>query len=1660
MEEESMVLNPLAKRFGIVSQVLAVIVVLAMVIPASLALIRAYETTPTSDVTEYVRIDIKNAGDVAFLSTKMDIVATYDSYIVAKATKTVQASLSKGYAVESLPEMTKFKFGQYAFDTTLGSPAFTEELKTYSDVTETNYYFVKFNAPVKAEWKADMEAKGAKIKTTVDGYTVLVNIAPSMVQTLQAEPYVMWVGEYYPAYKISSEVASAVGTIKMDVMTPPEYRGYVASRIGRLFQKLGTGSFDEMASRYETRGGLGFLRINADASLVTSIARIPNVYYIIRFDQQSIDNAFQHGQVQSGASTSIGAPATLVAGAYGAAVPIWNMGIFGQTNPQTGQPIVVGSSDSGVRLDHDMIRQGTITNANWDTSNGYAEGNYNFSVTTHRKIVRYAIGAETQWDKIANTAPDHGAHTTGTVAGYDNPVAGTSANDGVAPGAKISFYDIGNNTATSVYPPADYSVMWNLARIDGARSYTQSWGSAYQTSYTGDMYDIDMFAYTYPTFMYTWSAGNSGTGANTIGQQAESKNTIAVGAYTDGANSMNSATFSSNGPTFDGRLKPDIMAPGTATTSVNSAGTNGYTDMDGTSMAAPNAQGGIALMAQYFLQGWYPTGALVAGNAFDPSSSLIRACLINGCEQMTGATRAYNNGNGNSMAYPNSAQGWGRMDLDNSLMFAADALKMQCFDGDNGVETGKYVEYTYRVAAVGTPLKVTIAWNDYPAAIGSTNALVNDLDLTVTNGANVYKGNVFTGTIGTATTPANSAFAADHKNNVEQVWVAPASAVAGTWVIRVTGYNVPVAPQPFAIVISGNLDLTYGTIQLDHNVYGATETATIRIEDSGAGVGPLTATARSIVAGFTRSVSCTQVGSGVYIGTIALTMDRADLVKLPVDAADTLSVRYDDVSGTVHSSWANASVDGYGPTITNVHTGLVSATSAEIEWTTGDNANATVYYGTTPSTVTSKVVQNTPFALAQKVVLGGLLMNQLYYFDVESTDVHGNKVKATNGGNHYTFSTQGMGDMLLYINGGTGYNYDLMIQKYVYSLNQSGWVTNTMTSWVDGNPTLATLQLYKVILFQPGLEEYPQFSDTQRTLFKQYLDAGGRLFTTSQDTAWAFGDTTSPYYTIARRMWMRSQLHQNWLTDPATFANIYGITGDPISGTYTAGLTYNAFRSGGYGDTISTLAAGHTATYVWANNAAQTARIAVKGVSLLNNGTAGVGVWGGTPTRIVSCAFEWSCIIDNFTVASPVRSAILDSTINWLLGHDHPDVVVTYPNGGEILPGPSVAVTWTRALWGGAVVATQSLFYSPDAGTSWFLETSAIGTTALTYTWNIGTRARGSNYLVKIVVADSGVPVGTCPLSGSDTSNAVFTINTADTVPPLVVPGSVRVTPNPVSTGQTCWINATIDDTTTGNSAISQAEYFIGTPGANGAGTAMSATDGVFNTATEAVYRMGTVAPGVSGTYTVYVHGRDSAGNWGPYESTTFQFFASGPPPTTPWQNITVTAGWNLISVNITGPTTMPAALTDKANGGAGLVVWTRAMWYNPATTTDPWKQYNTGWNAALNDLTTVSNSMGVWLYVTTVGDGQICVGGTGYSLPTTTAITLRTGWNLVGFPSNDAAYTVAMLKAACPTVTIVEHYDAVATYLTSAMLDADVFVPDSAYWVYTSADTTWNKAY
>ncbi len=170
----------------------------------------------------------------------------------------------------------------------------------------------------------------------------------------------------------------------------------------------------------------------------------------------------------------------------------------------------------------------------------------------------------------------------------------------------------------------------------------------------------------------------------------------------------------------------------------------------------------------------------------------------------------------------------------------------------------------------------------------------------------------------------------------------------------------------------------------------------------------------------------------------------------------------------------------------------------------------------------------------------------------------------------------------------------------------------------------------------------------------------------------------------------------------------------------------------------------------------------------------------------------------------------------------------------------------------------------------------------------------------------------------------------------------------------------------------------------------------------------------------------------------------------TAYAMIPVVAGWNLVSLPLVPATTnMPGALADSN----GDTTWTRAMWYNPLTSADPWKQYNAVWPSSLNDLSAVNQTMGLWVYVTTVGDGYLNITG---SLPMSTAISLKPGWNMVGYPAqNDATYTVGQLKSATGA-TIVEGFSGVATYKTQILADAYVLKKGEAYWVYVPTDATW----
>jgi subtilisin family serine protease len=132
----------------------------------------------------------------------------------------------------------------------------------------------------------------------------------------------------------------------------------------------------------------------------------------------------------------------------------------------------------------------------------------------------------------------------------------------------------------------------------------------------------------------------------------------------------NLAQFSSGGPTFDGRIKPDLVAPGDSIDSADLTGsgdTCGTVKKSGTSMATPLAAGAMALLRQYFTDGFYPTGTKTSGNDLTPSAALLRAVAINGARSMKGFDQY-----GNPLDPPPSPrQGWGRLNLASSVLLVS-----------------------------------------------------------------------------------------------------------------------------------------------------------------------------------------------------------------------------------------------------------------------------------------------------------------------------------------------------------------------------------------------------------------------------------------------------------------------------------------------------------------------------------------------------------------------------------------------------------------------------------------------------------------------------------------------------------------------------------------------------------------------------------------------------------------------------------------------------------------------------------------------------------------------------------------------------------------------------------------------------------------------------
>jgi len=364
--------------------------------------------------------------------------------------------------------------------------------------------------------------------------------------------------------------------------------------------------------------------------------------------------------------------------------------------------------------------------------------------------------------------------------------------------------------------PLDLSTLFGDAYRRRARIHSNSWGGGAPGAYDAQCEQLDRFVWEHKDFCVLVAAGNDGTDRDGDGRinpmsvtsPATAKNCITVGAcesvrpefdretYGDwwdsdypvppfrddpmANDSRQVVAFSSRGPTRDGRLKPEVIAPGTFILSTRSTQiapnnfawgahppSNGqYFFMGGTSMATPLVAGAVALIREYLRK---------ERRIAKPSAALLKAALVLGARRLsdrnpTAAERLGDND-----------QGFGRVHLDESLIPRKPTLA-HFLQPRTKLGTGDVYNLEIEVRSSRVPVRIVLAYSDYPGL-----TLVNNLNLIARSpGGTVYAGNQPSGTL-----------TMDTANNVEVIEVKRPT--PGTWRIVIVGSNVARGPQDFAL---------------------------------------------------------------------------------------------------------------------------------------------------------------------------------------------------------------------------------------------------------------------------------------------------------------------------------------------------------------------------------------------------------------------------------------------------------------------------------------------------------------------------------------------------------------------------------------------------------------------------------------------------------------------------------------------------------------------------------------------------------------------------------------------------------------------------------------------------------------------------------------------
>ena len=394
----------------------------------------------------------------------------------------------------------------------------------------------------------------------------------------------------------------------------------------------------------------------------------------------------------------------------------------------------------------------------WDGGNALA---------THQEF-----GGRIKLQENLSSTDIHSTHVSGTMI-----ASGVNANaKGMSFGADLKLWDYNNDNAEisdasvpktgSALLVSNHSYGYQSGWVyDSTKNKWQWWGEDKVSTfedYKFGFYDtnaqnLDKIAFNAPYYLMVKSAGNSrdengpeagkyyflktstkdssniarskNDGYDIISTTGTAKNILTVGAaesmYTipEKGSDVALASFSSWGPTDDGRIKPDIVGIGTDLLSTSNASTTSYAYLSGTSMASPQVSGSIFLLQQLYNR--------LNKNTFMRSATLKGLVLHSALDL--------------EAAGPDYKTGWGLLDMEKAANVITNASSSNLIS--EGTLANTATDKRSFVASGKGDLVATLSWTDpestvFPITTENLNnrkpKLVNDLDIKITDGTGKF----------------------------------------------------------------------------------------------------------------------------------------------------------------------------------------------------------------------------------------------------------------------------------------------------------------------------------------------------------------------------------------------------------------------------------------------------------------------------------------------------------------------------------------------------------------------------------------------------------------------------------------------------------------------------------------------------------------------------------------------------------------------------------------------------------------------------------------------------------------------------------------------------------------------------------------------------------